>query len=107
MVELNHEVRKKFVKHICKRMKEIVTGSCFDRVYGDKPQIKFFAGTLCSQEPTSGLGSIRTKVAPVRMGIEFLLKKSEAKNASLIIKPTISIFYKVNPTYIEQLEATM
>ena len=107
MEQVTNVHRKKFVKHIYNRMKEIATGACFDRVYWDKPQQRFFVGTLCTPDNTGSSSGIRTKVAPVRMGVEFLLKKTEAKNAVLKILPKAALFYKVFPTYKEQLETTL
>src|SRR3989344_8011131 len=103
MAELNNHVRKQFVQHIYKKMKERLSGSNLDRVYGDKPQMKFSVGTLCSLDPSKSIGSVQTKVAPINMGVEFLLDKKDIKNAELIIKPNASVFYKVKPTYEEQL----
>ncbi|RMF93079.1 MAG: hypothetical protein D6734_10880 [Candidatus Schekmanbacteria bacterium] len=104
---IDNNLRRKFVKHVYKKLKERLSGSGCDRVYGDKPQIKFFVGSLCSQDPKSSLGSIRTKVAPVRMGVEFLLNKDDVANATLKIKPKASVFFKVIPDYEEQLEAAV
>lgn len=107
MSELNNIARKKLVRHIYKKMKERLSGSGTEKIYGDKPQTQFFVGSLCSQDDRSKLGSIRTKVAPIRMGAEFLINKSEAKNATLKIKPKASVFYKIIPEYEEQLKAAM
>ncbi len=107
MADITPEIRRQFLHHIHGKIKEKITGSCEERVYNDKPQLQFFAGTLCSQSPSKNLVNIRTKVAPVRMGVEFILKKNEVEKASLMIQPKASVFYRVNPTYKEQLKATM
>jgi hypothetical protein len=107
MSEITPELRRQFLHHVYGKIKENMTGSNTNKVLNDKPQMKFFVGTLCSQSPSKNLANIKTKVAPVRMGIEFLLRKSELKKATLTIQPSASIFYRINPSYEEQLEATL
>lgn len=105
MAELNSQLRKQFVRHLYSKMKQQLSGSHLDRVYGDKPQMRFFVGTLCSQDPSKSLGSVQTKVAPINIGAEFLLNKKDIDKAELKIKPKASVFYQVNPTYQEQIKS--
>jgi hypothetical protein len=107
MLKINNNVRQQFAEHIFHKMKDKITGSNVDYAYNDKPQTQFFSGTLCSQNPRTRLRDIRTKVAPVRMGVEFLLKKDDLMKAELIIKPRASVFYKINPSYEDQLKLTI
>lgn len=104
---MNNDVRRKFAEHVYGLMKSAITGADCERAYNNKPHDQFFAGTLCTRNPRATPGDIRTKVAPVKMGVEFLLRKSDLPLAEISIAPSFSVFWKVFPTYKEQLDAAL
>jgi hypothetical protein len=64
------------------------------------PSSNFFIGNLL---PLSKIIPSSSKFAPTSMGIEFKVKKSEASKAEIVIDVSCAFYYRVLPSFEEQL----
>lgn len=100
MVSEENKNKTIFLKKVVEEFMQKITGEKEDRVVGKNPDNKFFVGKLSTKDEKNDMNSSKTFIN--QMGVEFLIKKSELKNASLTIKPRGEFYYRVNPTLKEQ-----
>lgn len=98
----SNKVREQFIKHIFSEISDRATGTCFDRIYDEKPCRKFFVGNLSTQKDLDKLSRVITKTSPFVIGIEVLIRKSDLQTAKIRITPKGAFYYRVFPTLNEQ-----
>lgn len=89
-----------FVEQLAKEFIAKITGENEERVIGKNPEEKFFVGKLSTIETKKNMNSSRSFINQI--GVDFIIKECEIKNAILDINPKGEFYFRVNPTLDEQ-----
>ncbi|MCJ7768137.1 hypothetical protein MUP79_07080 [Candidatus Bathyarchaeota archaeon] len=98
------ELRHRFVIRLLDAVLDRGTGINQTTTEFYKPSERFFIGNLGPIPDEDDIARVSNKLFPTSMGLEFQVSPQFDENSKVIVEPSGAFYYRVQPTYQQQLE---
>lgn len=98
-----NEPRHNLVLHLLKTVIDRGSGRNQTTTEFYKPSERFFIGNLSPVPEEGNLERVKTKLSPTSIGLEFQISHILGQDAKVILEPSGAFYYRIYPTYEQQL----
>jgi hypothetical protein len=103
-MQYSNSEREQIVEHILFQLKDDIAGDNINALIDLSPSEKFFVGCICPKPKSDELNKGLQRIMPTDIGFEFLVLPDYDKTARIKIQAKGKYFYRVFPTYKEQVD---